>query len=231
MENIGWPLSALGLGIMAFILIILGKFPGISASFGNKKLAIGNAPEKDQNSQGEGPYDFIDCHDSQIDEMMDILFESKSKTEQKITSAQIRSIRELTERFDDLFLEIDVDPLLIEALWSRFSWALYMSAVENHILHHTYQDAGVLRVSDDYLEDKLVPVQEGHRRLSSRAGMPSWGNLSAGISNVMRAALDRFAQIANSEWEHFQGLAEASLKSAGSERIKSRIERMLKGAY
>ena len=209
------------------------KVAGVELKDSNKALQdVTKGPtDLSKVSYGESSPKVIDRRQScsrhaEVDEAIDALIDGKAKTAQRIMSMQIRSIRDSEDKFVDAYK--DSDPRDVLALWGRFKDELYASAVENHILDHINKDGSILR---DYADDRLLPVAQGHRRLSQKYDLPDWSVIETGVYLVMWSALNKFAEIARTEWGSFHKSIRSMTKMVGSDHpaIDKRIERLLEG--
>lgn len=169
---------------------------------------------------------------AEIDESIDGLIEFRRKTESKIMSAQLRSINESADAFDDLTAKWPGDSG--EKFWNRFDRVLLVSAIENHILAHVDVVDDEIRIHDDYLEDKMLLLSQAYRRMVNKdQGLPDWLEVETRVALILRVALDRFAKIAHSEWGSFRRAVDVTMTLIGAEHpaVSKRLSRLLVDAW
>ena len=227
-----WPTLGIITVLCLFVLLLTGKIRltkvkgplGSEASFEAEGPKLADTQVSDTVGLECTPDKRLCFVHEDIDEGVDSLLFGKMRTEKHIMSSQIRSIRDWSDQFEEVYR--DADPRDVGALWTRFKDELYVAAVENHILSHIDSNG---RIEQDYLQDKLLPIHQGHRLLAKKYELPQWEMVEMGIHLLMRMALDEYARIASEEWTNFKINVDAVLKTVSGRHpaIEKRLSRLI----
>jgi hypothetical protein len=220
------------LGIMYFILILIGKAPGIRWQSKAGKVEVSSAEDRKAGEKGVYVGPERRCIELDIKPIQMVQIVSRHRFD-SINTTWARQTAAINSTVEDLFIPIlagvCTDRRQVSAAWERYATVLRDVANFNHILDEVYRQVnGERYLNPDYLNDKVAIYRIRYEKMLAWPGnkLPAFKRLEDQIRGLTAEVLERFHEIAQEEERKLMAFVEEFKQTTDNVEIRTILDKV-----
>ena len=228
------------IALLIFILLLLGKFPGLRVRAGKNSVEVGKESTPGQDtpakalpqpvaaSSGSPGYVGVERRmvgqiDTKALYTAQLIVKRRVEMVNLIKSAQKDYADEIEDDFWPILDRRQVDEWQVETVWSRLHRIFWAMADLNHIL-----DCCTDSINPEYLTEKIATFRRRYEKLLKRTDsmLPPFGQIEEPIRRLISQVIYKYAEIAQAHEDRFAEFVTTTKATTDNQELRDIIDKI-----